>query len=209
MRKLLWVSFMSAAVLALALAVVLNSPAMAQEQKDKFKPDIKKTMILKEGKNHLCPPNSAALYISGRKVCAKCPPDYNAIEEKGRVICIRSTLGPTMRVPDGYQPDFKQVNAKGKCPGNMNAVKLNGKKLCIKCKPGYRYHPYYGQGRCLICKKHESLAEIGGKIMCLSCPGNISLLGRYASPSKDCVCTQGRVFGWGEKGYGCYRRQAR
>ena len=186
------------------------SSSFAQEKnKTGFKQDLKAPRFLQEKANHQCPHGSATLYISGRKVCAKCPPDYSAIKEKGRVICIRSTLRPTMRIPDGYQPDFQQVNQKGKCLGHMKAVKLNGKKLCTKCKPGYRYHPYYGQGRCLICKKHESLTEVGGKIMCLSCPGNISLMGRYSSPNKDCVCSQGKVFGWGEKGYGCYRRQAR
>jgi hypothetical protein len=184
--------------------------AQAQEKgKAGFKQDLRTPKLLQEGKDQQCPPGSATIYISGRRVCAQCPPDYTAVDEGGKVTCLRSKIRPRMRVPDGYQPKFKALNSKGGCTMPFKLAELPGKKACVKCKPGYRYHPYYSQGRCLICKKGESLNEIGGKIMCLSCPVNARMVGYYGRVGADCVCDGGQVFGWSDMGYGCYPMPAK
>ena len=179
--------------------------ASAQEKKPAgFKPDVQNPQFLPQSNNGLCPPGAATLYISGAKICAKCNTDYAAVEDQGKVVCIRERMHPMMREPDGYQPEFKNVDSRGDCPYPLTLITLHGRKFCVQCKAGYRYHDYYGQGRCVTCNQDEPLGETGGKIMCLKCPGNSKLVGTYPPSSTFCACDYPMIFGWGDKGYGCY-----
>jgi hypothetical protein len=193
--------------LIMEAGIVISVPDTSTgQQVGQIKSDIKDPTILKEGQNNLCPADSATLYLSGRRVCAKCEPMYTAVEQNGRVICIRSEVQPKMRIPDGYQPEFVPLTQDGRCPINHQPVTLYGKKLCVQCKPGYRYHPYYGQGRCITCPQGQSLNEIGGKIMCLDCPRGSILVGTHPPSNLTCVCPNPMVFAWGDHGYGCYSK---
>jgi hypothetical protein len=197
------------ALIILVSFLVAGIPVRADAaQKPGVKLDTQKPQIRRPGDNNYCPPNFTTIYLSHGKFCARCGTGYTPVKSKGRIICIRGDLRPIMRVPNGYQPKFNKPNAKGGCPPGQTLAKLPGLKACVKCKPGHRFHPYYGQGRCVACKDGEALQEIGGKIMCLRCPGNSMLvgIGRPGGPMRSiCTCPNGGVFGWGDKGYGCYR----
>ena len=197
-------------VLAMLLALpAIWSPAWAgQAQPAQVKLDTQTPVIRPPDAKNLCPPNFATFHLPGGTRCAQCGQGYTALVSRGSIICVRGETRPLMRVPDGYQPEFHQPDAKGGCPRHLQYIELPGRKACVQCKPGHRFHPYYGQGRCVTCKKGgESLEEIGGKIMCLSCPGNSSMVGRGrpGGPYESvCTCRDGGVFGWGPQGYGCY-----
>ena len=178
---------------------------LAQEQKPVgFKPDFQNPQILPQGNDGQCPPGSASLFISGNRICAKCDNDYAAVESEGKIICIRERIHPSTRVPDGYQPEVKNVDSRGNCPYPLTLITLQGKKFCMQCKTGYRYYPDNGRGRCVACDKDESLGEIDGKIMCLKCPETSRMVGTYPPSTLFCVCDYPMIFGWGDKGYGCY-----
>jgi hypothetical protein len=73
--------------LIMEAGIVISVPDTSTgQQVGQIKSDIKDPTILKEGQNNLCPADSATLYLSGRRVCAKCEPMYTAVEQNGRVI---------------------------------------------------------------------------------------------------------------------------
>ncbi len=188
-------------VLAFAALLAYGSGAYAQE----IKYDVKKPGILPLGADQKCLSGFTMVGKAKVKHCAKCPGDYRVVTTaKGDIICLREKMHPHMRVPDGYQPEFKKPGSGNKCNENQQLIDLYGHKHCIRCKDNYKYHPYYGQGRCLKCNDNETLAEISEKIMCHSCPGNSQLVNAHTGFGLFCVCRGGKLFGRGPNGYGCY-----
>ncbi|KIX14440.1 hypothetical protein [Dethiosulfatarculus sandiegensis] len=158
------------------------------------------------GPGGTCPQGASKLFFKGKSRCLFCNQKEGYFPQKihGKTVCVRLQMHPAMETPQGHKPKYTPLNAKGKCPKKFKPVTLAGQKKCAACNPGYIWHHYYGQGRCVKCPAGQSLGFMGrGKISCLKCPEGSLLSPRHPTLGYRCTCPGGKVMVKTPNGYKC------